>query len=365
MQSTNTLISEQFSQLQPYKAGLTTEAIQELYGLEQVHKFASNESPFPPSELAMQAVSEAMHSSNRYPDYQKLRSIIGEQFQLSASNVILGCGSINILDIIFHAFNRKGSNAVFTTCSYFAYPLLAQKSGIDVKLAHTDENLGHVAHNLLAQCDENTSLLVIDNPSNFSGSALDAKELEYILGNVPKHTLVVLDQAYEEFTDAAPLSINSQTFTEHPNLIVTRTFSKAYSLAALRIGYALANSEIIDWLNRGQQPFPISNLGIAAAIASLQDSAYSQFVIDSVKQGRKVLSEGLSNLGLLCYPSNSNFVLAEFGENASDIFKQLLEHGFITRQMQVYDRPDLIRISVGNDAENDKLLNKLSEILNV
>ncbi|MCF6442647.1 histidinol-phosphate transaminase [Pseudoalteromonas luteoviolacea] len=364
MQSISTLISEQFSQLQPYKAGLTTEAIQEQYGLEQVHKFASNESPFPPSELAMQAVAEAMHSSNRYPDYQKLRSVIGEQFQLSASNVILGCGSINILDIIFHAFNRKDSNAVFTTCSYFAYPLLAQKSGIDVKLAQTDENLGHIAHNLLAQCDENTSLLVIDNPSNFSGSALDAKELEYILSNVPKHTLVVLDQAYEEFTDAAPLSIHSQTFADHPNLIVTRTFSKAYSLAALRIGYALANSEIIDWLNRGQQPFPVSNLGIAAAIASLQDKAYSDMVINSVKQGRKSLADGLNQLGLKCYPSHSNFVLVEFGENAGNIYQKLLEMGYITRQMQVYKRPDLIRISVGNNEENAKLLNALKTLLN-
>ncbi|GEM76241.1 histidinol-phosphate transaminase [Vibrio sagamiensis] len=364
MSNINKFISEGFSKLQPYKAGLTTQAIQAKYGIDDVYKFASNESPFPPSDLAVKAIIDAISNTNRYPDYCSLKTSIAQLYQLGADNVLLGSGSINVLDLLFQAFSNQGSNVVFTSCSYFAYPLLAQKSGLKVKLAQADEQLRHIARNLVEQCDEYTSLLVIDNPGNFSGGALSAAEIESILTEVSKDTIVILDQAYEEFTDESRFVIDSETFKRFPNLVITRTFSKAYSLAALRVGYALANKELIGWLNSGQQPFPVSNLGIAAAIASLQDKTYSQEVIKSIKRGRAVLFEGLSALGLKCYPSNSNFVLVEFGDKASEIYSQLLEQGFITRQMQVYQRPDLIRISVGSDEENHRLLHKIEVVMN-
>lgn len=356
-------VSDGFRQLQPYKAGLTTEAIKSQYGLDNVYKFASNESPFPPSEFAVKAMSEMLTEVNRYPDYTDLRASIAQEYQLALNNVMLGSGSINVLDVLFQAFSVTDSNIVFTSSAYFGYPLLAQKSGLTVKLAQPNAQLNHVAENLIQQCDENTSLLVIDNPGNFSGGALSADEIELILIRVSKETIVILDQAYEEFSDEPSFKIDEQTFSRFPNLVITRTFSKAHSLAALRVGYALADAAIIDWLNRGQQPFPVSSIGAAAAMASLNDRAYRQLVIESTQRGRQQLFDGLTELGLQCYPSNANFVLAEFGEKASEVFLSLLEAGFITRQMQVYQRPDLIRISVGNDEENTLLLQKLKELL--
>lgn len=363
MQNISTLICEQFSQLQPYKAGLTSEAIKAKFDLDNVYKFASNESPFPPSELAVKAINDAISNVNRYPDYHALRAAIGDEFQLQAENVLLGSGAINLLDLVFQAFSKENSNVVFTSSAYFAYPLLAQKTGLKTKLAAPDDALNHDVKNLIAQCDEHTSLLAIDNPGNFSGAALNVEQLEQLLTQINPNTIVILDQAYEEFTELDSLEISPSLFDRFPNLIVTRTFSKAYSLAAMRVGYALGSAELIDWLSRGQQAFPVTNLGVAAAIASLQDKEYKNRVVTSIKQGRKALFEGLTALGLSCYPSHSNFVLAEFGEKASDIYNTLLKEGFITRQMQVYNRPDMIRISVGSQDENTKLLAKLAHLL--
>ncbi|MCY7294564.1 histidinol-phosphate transaminase [Alteromonas sp. a30] len=354
------LVSSHCRLLAPYKPGLTTEKIKQQYEIEDVYKYASNESPFPPSPLAIEAMQQALAESNRYPDYDKLKGAIANQFNLHVSQIILGTGSINVLELIFQIFNLPGNNVVFSSHSYFAYPLLATKTGLKINTAASDNNFAHVAENLVAQCDDQTSLLVIDNPTNFAGTALNGEQIKWILSQVSKKTIVVLDQAYAEFADIPFVDISPELFERYPNLIITRTFSKAYSLASMRIGYGLAHPEVISWLDRQQQPFPISHVANQGAIASLQDTAYSENTINSIKAGRKWLNEQLNTLGISTSDSHSNFVLGHFGANANALYQDLLENGFITRQMSAYNAPEYIRISIGTALENERLIEAIT-----
>lgn len=359
--SFDTRVSESIRLLQPYKAGLTVEAIQDKYQLSTVYKYASNESPFPPAPSALTAMQEAFLQANRYPDYQKLKQAIASNFDLNFDNVMTGTGSINVLDQLFQIFNLPGNNVVFSSHSYFGYPLLAQKSGMKVKIAQSGSHFEHIPENLVAQCDAQTSILVIDNPTNFSGTALDHKQLSWILDNVSKHTIVILDQAYAEFSDMKFVEIEERLFQHYPNLVVTRTFSKAYSLASLRVGYGLANPKLVSWFNRAQQPFPISNIANAAAIASLEDKEYATSTIQAIKEGRAWLNDQLQQMGITTSESHSNFVMGHFGTKAGGVYQDLLEKGFITRQMTIYKAPEYLRISVGTNEENQRLIKALAE----
>lgn len=354
-------VSEKIRLLQPYKAGLTVEAIQDKYQLSTVYKYASNESPFSPAPGAVAAMQEAFLQANRYPDYQKLKQAIASHFNLSSDSVMLGTGSINVLDQLFQIFNLPGNNVVFSSHSYFGYPLLAQKSGLEVKIAQSGSHYEHIPQNLVAQCDSQTSILVIDNPTNFSGTALDQEQLRWILDSVSKHTIVILDQAYAEFSDMKFVDIEEALFQQYPNLVVTRTFSKAYSLASLRVGYGLANPELVSWFNRAQQPFPVSNIANAAAIASLEDKEYAASTIQAIKDGRAWLNDQLQKMGITTSDSHSNFVMGHFGAKAGEVYQDLLEKGFITRQMTVYKAPEYLRISVGTSEENQLLIKALAE----
>lgn len=357
-----TLVGESIRGLSPYAAGMSVEQLKARFALERVLKFASNESPLPPSDRVRDTVAQAVAMSHHYPDYTALKSAIASGFGLDAGHVVLGAGSIDVLDVIFQTFSGGARTAVFPRHGYFAYPMLAAKAGLHAVNPEMDR-YRHDVDGLVAACDGRTSLLVLDSPGNFSGGAIDADALQRILDGVPETTIVVLDQAYIEFADDEPVAIDAMLFERHKRLIVTRTFSKIHGLAALRIGYGMAHPDLIAWLNRVQQPFPVSNVAAAAAICALDDRAHSEAIRRTVVQGRSQLSEGLAALGVPVCASQANFVLARFDDRAAALNQALLREGLITRQTLMYGEPGHIRISVGTAQDNAVLLAAISAFL--
>ncbi len=358
------LIASHLRNQQEYIPGLSISEIKCKYGVAEVIKLASNEMPVSPSPQVIAAISAAASESNRYPEYSVLKARLADLFSLTPSHILLGNGSIDVLDIIFKCLARSESHIVCSSHSYFAYRLLAQKSGLGVVDVPSKTDFCPDVEALIAACNSQTAMLVVDSPGNFSGSVLENNDLLSILRRIPKTTMFVLDQAYIDFDESNSVTSPKLLLEEFPNLIITRTFSKVYCLASLRVGYALSHPHFIRYLNRVQQTFPVSHRGVVAAVAALNDRQYTHFVRDLILNGREQLLQAFIERGLKTYPSQGNFVLVCFGKKATDLYKTLLKRGIICRQMTSYSEPDFIRFSVGTKEQNEILLKNIEELMN-
>ncbi|GGO82661.1 histidinol-phosphate aminotransferase 2 [Marinobacterium nitratireducens] len=350
--------------LEPYVPGKPAQELERELGLSQVVKLASNENPLGPSRVALAAAQQALSQLHLYPDAsgyrfkQALQRVLG----LAPEHLTLGNGSNDVLELLARTFVRPGDEVIYSQYAFLVYPIVTRASGATavVTPAH---NWGHDLDAMLAAVTERTRLIFIANPNNPTGTWLDETALTAFLDALPEQVIVVLDEAYTEYVREPGFPDGLELLRRYRNLVVTRTFSKAYGLAGLRVGYAAADLQITDLLNRVRQPFNVSVPALAAAEAVLDDHDYLARTRDCNSAGMAQLTEGLRRLGLDFIPSAGNFVAFDCGRPAAPVYQQLLERGVILRPVANYAMPNHLRATIGLAAENERCLEALAEVL--
>ena len=351
-------------QLVPYVAGKPIEELERELGLTGIIKLASNENPLGPGKKALAAIQAALPQLTLYPDGNgfNLKAALAKKYALNADQITLGNGSNELLELVARAFLVPGLEAMFSEHAFAVYPIVTQAVGATAVIVPA-LNYGNDLETMAAKISDKTRVVFIANPNNPTGTLLSQAALEKFISALPTHCLCVLDEAYFEFASNQE-QINSIGWLKHnPNLIITRTFSKAYGLAGLRVGYSLSSPEIADVLNRVRQPFNNNALALVAAQAALGDEDYLQQTIAVNRQGMVDLTEGFKALGLEWIPSAGNFVSVDLQRPGQPIYEALLRKGVIVRPVANYGMPNHLRISIGTQAENQFFLKALAETL--
>jgi len=356
--------------LTPYVPGKPPEALERELGVKDSIKLASNENPLGPGELALAALAAAVPKVGLYPDGggHELRSKLASRHGVSLDQVTLGNGSNDVLVLLAEAFLTAEVEAVYSRYAFAVYPLAVQASGASARVApalpaNGAHPLGHDLSALIAAISPKTRLLFLANPNNPTGTWMDEAALDSLLAAVPPEVIVVLDEAYHEYSAAHGVPDGTRWLARHPNLVVTRTFSKAYGLAGLRVGYALSHPDLADLLNRVRQPFNVSLPALAAAAAALDDRKHLEATLALNHAGIGRLRAGLASLGIGVPVSAGNFVLADFGRPVAAINEALLRQGVIVRPTGNYGLPNHLRISTGTAGQNERLLSAMSAAL--
>lgn len=344
----------------PYTPGKTP---QPMAG-RKVFKLSANETPLGPSPKAVAAFTAAAAHLEDYPEgtSRVLREAIGRVFGLDPDRIICGAGSDEILNLLAHTYLGQGDEAVMTTHGFLVYPIATKANGATPVIAPEREFTAEVDA-ILARVTPRTKLVWLANPNNPTGTWYSAADFEAFLAAVPAQVLVVVDEAYAEFVDAPDYASALPLLAEHPNLVVTRTFSKAHALAGLRVGYALAHPDCIAVMERVRESFNVNAPGLAAAQASLADAAHLAASLAANRAQRQALADALRARGLAVSPSQTNFLLVEFGDDTARIEAALLARGVILRPMGGYGLGDCLRITVGTQDDNTRLLAALDEVL--
>ena len=352
--------------LSPYVPGKPVDELARELNIDPagIVKLASNENPLGPGAKALEAIRAELDELTRYPDGNgfNLKSALAARYDVSTAQVTLGNGSNDILDLVARAYLAPGLNAVFSQYAFAVYPISTQAVGAEGRVVPA-KDFGHDLPAMLAAIDENTRVVFIANPNNPTGTWFGPQALEQFLAQVPEHVLVVLDEAYIEYAQGEDLPDGMQYLARFPNLLVSRTFSKAYGLAALRVGYAVSSAQIADVLNRVRQPFNVSSLGLAAACAALEDEAYLVRSRELNDAGMQQLTRGLKALGLSWIESRGNFLAVDFGRDTASINQALLHEGVIVRPVAGYGMPNFLRVSIGLPQENARFLEALAKVL--
>ncbi len=347
--------------ISPYQPGKPVTALAREMNIpvDRIVKLASNENPLGMSPKARKAVEAAITGIERYPDQFDLVAALAERCGVAAGEVVLGNGSNDVLDLIARVFLAPGRSAVFSQHAFAVYPLATLSTGAEPIIAPA-HLFGHDLAAIGAAIRPDTRIVWIANPNNPTGNFLPYAEVRAFLESVPSDVLVVLDEAYNEYLPPADRSDSAAWIAEFPNLVVTRTFSKIYGLAGLRVGYALAAPELADLMNRVRQPFNVNNLALAAARAALDDHL---FVADSYALNRRGMEQvvaGLKRLGFEHIPSHGNFVTFKAGDGAG-INQKLLRQGVIVRPIAGYGMPEWLRVTIGTERENLRFLEALEK----
>ncbi|WP_278396102.1 histidinol-phosphate transaminase [Stutzerimonas kunmingensis] len=352
--------------LSPYVPGKPVEELARELSLDPagIVKLASNENPLGPSPKVLDAIRAELSELTRYPDGNgfALKQRLAERYSVGINQVTLGNGSNDILELVARAYLAPGLNAVFSEHAFAVYPIATQAVGAEGR-AVPARNWGHDLDAMAAAIDENTRVVFVANPNNPTGTWFDAAALGGFLARVPEYVLVVLDEAYIEYAEGQELPDGLAFLADYPNLLVSRTFSKAYGLAALRVGYAISSPVIADVLNRVRQPFNVNSLALTAACAALDDVDYLLASRKANDAGMLQLETGFRQLGLEWIPSRGNFIAVNFARDAAPINQALLREGVIVRPMAGYGMPTFLRISIGTEQENARFLDVLRQVL--
>lgn len=346
-------------QLKPYQPGKPISELERELGIHDIVKLASNENPLGCSDLVKQAVADHIAEIGRYPDGGGfiLKDQIQKQFGFSHDQITLGNGSNDLLEIIARTFVSEQDSVIYSQHAFAVYALLTQAIHAEA-IEVPAKGFAHDLNTMAAAIQDNTKLIFIANPNNPTGTWFEEAEFAVFMQKVPAHVLVVLDEAYVEYF---PENFNSLKFlAEYPNLIVSRTLSKCYGLAALRVGFALASVQVTDYLNRIRQPFNVNHLAMVAAVAALQDQDFIEQSRLVNKAGMAQLQTGVEKLGLNYVPSRANFLLINVQVDPAQTFNALLKEGVIVRPVGIAGH---IRVSIGTEAENTKFLIALAKVL--
>jgi len=345
----------------PYVGGKPIDEVARELSLDPatIVKLASNENPRGPARRTLDAIAAAAKDLTRYPDGNgfALKAALSAQLRVTPEQIVLGNGSNDVLELTTQAFLRAGDHAVYSEYAFIVYPLATQARGA-VGIEVPARDYGHDLAAMRAVMTPKTRIVFIANPNNPTGTWLPGAAVEPFIASVPKDVLVVLDEAYNEYLDDSDRADSIGWVARYPNLVVSRTFSKAHGLAALRVGYGVMNREVADMMNRVRQPFNVNALAQSAATAALQDSEYVQESRRLNREGMRQLESGLSALSLRYLPSHGNFILVEVG-NAERVNQALLRQGVIVRPVANYDLPTWLRVTVGLPGENERFLGAL------
>ena len=374
--------------LRPYQPGKPIDELAREFGLnaDDIVKLASNENPIGPSKKAIAAMELEARELTRYPDgngfdlKQALSNKLSEKLavgsvEVKPRNITLGNGSSDILDFIVKCFVGQGDEVVFSQHAFAIYGLVTKIQGGLCKVVPA-KNYAHDLDAMAEAISDKTRLVFVTNPNNPTGTWLTQTEVADFMAKVPSDVVVVLDEAYFEYVDEATYCNGLTLFAQYPNLVVTRTFSKAYGLASLRVGYGISSPELADLMNRVRPPFNVNSFALAAAVATLSDAEYvaeSKAVNDA---GMKYLTQSFDELGLPFIPSVGNFISFEIPQaediskkiaakliSASEVDQKLLAVGVIIRPIANYEMPNHLRVSIGTQAENETFISALAKIL--
>ena len=357
-------VPDNIAALTPYPPGKPLEELEREYGITDSIKLASNENPLGTSPLALQAIRKHMNNLHRYPDGSGyyLRQRLSQRLAVEYSAIVLGNGSNEIIDLVIRTFVQSGDEVLMSEPTFLVYPLMVQAvGGRAVKVSQKA-----FAHDLEAMADAITShtrVVFLDNPNNPSGSVISRSEFEAFRAKVPDDIIIVLDEAYMEFADPKLTLTGLEYVNSAPPVVCLRTFSKAYGLAGLRIGYGVMDPELADYLNRVRQPFNVNSLAQVGALAALDDKAFLQKTQKAVRQGLAFLYGELKKLQLRVHPTQTNFFLIDVGYDSRVVYEAMLRSGVIVRAMHSYGLPNYIRISVGRAEENQRFIETLKEVL--
>lgn len=349
--------------LSPYQPGKPiTELAREL-GLtpDSIVKLASNENPLGMSPRAHEAVSEALSGGNRYPDPFELIQALAHHCQVASTQIVLGNGSNDVLDLIARAFLAPGASAVMSQYAFAVYPLATQSCGAQCLVASA-KDYGHDLAALRALVRLDTRIVWLANPNNPTGAFIPLPDLKRFIASLPAEVLVVLDEAYNEYLEPELRGDSIAWLSELPNLVITRSFSKIYGLAGLRVGYAVAHPEIADLMNRVRQPFNVNNLALAAALAALSDTDFVRLSHQLNLQGKAQILSGLARLNLCPISDQGNFVTFAVAD-AAKVNQFLLKQGVIVRPLAGYGLPQHLRVTIGLESENTRFLAALAAAL--
>lgn len=347
--------------IDPYRPGKS-----DIGGQKGVIKLSSNENALGSSKKAIEAYESHSSKIFRYASggCEKLREALASKYNIEFDGIVCGAGSDEIIALLVQSFCGAGDEVLYSDHGFLMYPISAKRVG-SLPVAAKEINLTTSIDNILTKISDKTKMIFIANPNNPTGSYLDVGEVRRLLELVPKDIIIVLDQAYSEFVDKKDYIDATYLVKEHKNLVVTRTFSKIFGLASLRLGWSYSSAYIADILHRMRGPFNVSGAAQAAGIASINDK---EFIEESKNYNNKwleIVSQELKNIGLKIYPSIANFILIDFGspQKCIEANKFLLENGIILREMQAYKLPSCLRMTIGSKEENQMVIKLFQEFI--
>ena len=348
----------------PYQPGKPISELARELGLEEagIIKLASNENPLGVGPLARRAIEAAIAGLARYPDGNgfELKRALSRRHGVGQECIVLGNGSNDVLEMAARAFLTPGMEAIYSQHAFAVYPLAVQAvgaTGVEVPAKDYGHDLAAMRRAVTAR----TRLVFVANPNNPTGTLARPRELEAFLSDLPGEVLAVLDEAYNEYLPDEFKSDSIGWLKRFPNLVVTRTFSKVYGLAGLRVGYACAAAGVADLMNRVRQPFNVNSVGLAAAAAALDDTGFVRESYELNRSGMRQVTDGLKRLGLEFIPSYGNFVSFRVAD-AAGVFQKLLKAGIIVRPIASYGMPQHLRVTIGLESENSRFLESLGKI---
>ncbi len=352
-----------------YVPGKTVRQAEAESGVRSI-KLASNENPFGPSPLAIAAIQRAATEVNWYPDADsaELRVAIAERHGVPADHILIAAGSSSLLHMMARTMLGPGLNAVTSECSFISYPLVTQAAGATLVKVPT-RDYGYDLEGILAAIDDNTRLVFLANPNNPTGSFVPVPEIQRFLDRVPKHVMVVLDEAYSDFAEVfaaergTEYSRGIEYVREGRNVIVLRTFSKAQGLAGLRLGYGIAHPDLIQYLVRVKVVFSVSSIAEAAGLAAIRDTEHIHKTLRNNAEGAKYLTAKLTEMGLKVLPTWANFVYVDVGEDCVAVAKRLQSEGVIIRPLAGWGAKTAIRVTIGKPEENEQFVAAMKKVV--
>lgn len=361
-------VQPQVLEINPYIPGKPVSELQRELGLSSITKLASNENPLGASQQVKVAIESELVDIARYPDGGafELISELASFNKVANNQVVIGNGSNEVLELTARVFAGPGDEIIYSQYGFAVYPISAQvvgATGVEVPA----KNWGHDLPAMLKAITDKTKVIYIANPNNPTGTFFTKSEWEAFLTQVPKNVIVVLDEAYLEYAASfidAEQSFNGKDYLEkHSNLLVSRTFSKAYGLASLRVGYMLGHADVISYINQVREPFNVNQFAQVAATAALKDQDFVGQAVKANQIGMRQLIEACEELELDYIPSVGNFICIDFGEQALEINQQLLHKGVIVRPVANYGMKHHLRVSIGTQIENSAFIDALKELL--
>ena len=357
------LTTEKIERLIPYPPGKPIEELEREMGITGSIKLASNENPIGPSPMAVQAILNNVNKLNRYPDGSSyyLKEKLSELFALPMQRIITGNGSNELIELTIRSFLSPGEEVIQAFPTFLVYEKVVNGAGgelvsVDLKDFRIDLD------NIKKAITPKTKIIFVNNPNNPTGTGLSKEEMLDFIKAVPEDIIVVLDEAYIEFS-SDKVAKGIELLDERNRLIVLRTFSKLYGLAGLRVGYGFSSAEIVDYINRVRQPFNANLLAQAAAVAALDDNDFVTKTLNLVKDGFGYLYKNLDDMGLEYLPSETNFFLIKVPSGAKNIYNLMLREGVIIRSMESYGLSEYIRINVGLPEENERFIKSLKKVI--
>ncbi|TYS68405.1 histidinol-phosphate transaminase [Sutcliffiella horikoshii] len=355
-------VKEQLLNLTPYQPGKPMEEVKRELGLEKIVKLASNENPYGCSHFVKEALMAELNNSATYPDgyARDLREVLAAQTGVGEKELIFGNGSDEVIQIVCRALLEPGKNTVMPTPSFPQYKHNAIIEGAEVREIPLKDGY-HQLDEMLNSIDENTAIVWLCSPNNPTGTYIKEELLLSFLEKVPSSTLIVVDEAYKEYVTSVDYPETVKLLKDYPNLLITRTFSKAYGLASFRIGYGIANEKLIQLIEPAREPFNTNSLAQVAAKAAVGDQSFIKECVTKNKEGLEQYYAFCEEMKLAYYPSEGNFILIDFQTDSDVLFQYLMKKGYIVRSGKALGYPTCLRITVGTKDQNEEIISYLKE----